>query len=143
MILGRASPRVAKLLLILNVASAIQLSDLFADHRLLADVRELVTLDRSEIESVQKNVGMRVKSIRTDLCSAAVVFSFLKTLPANWCKSALEEGVVYDVLLVIFAFDDPVTGMNLTPSQIGNDQGRLCALGRFYQQRSLRAIGIH
>jgi hypothetical protein len=58
----------------------------------------------------------RALRVRIDLCSAAVISSFLNGLPGNRCKSALEKGIVYDVLLVIFAFDNPVTGTNLTLS---------------------------
>jgi hypothetical protein len=44
------------------------------------------------------------------------VLSFLDRLPGNGRKSTLEEGIIYDVVLVIFAFDDPVTRANLTLS---------------------------
>jgi hypothetical protein len=71
------------------------------------------------------------------------VFSFLDRLPGNGGKSALEEGIVYDVVLVIFAFDDPVTGANPTLSQIGSDRGRLSALTRRYQQWSSCTKSIH
>jgi hypothetical protein len=71
------------------------------------------------------------------------VFSFLYRLPGNRCESTLEEGIVYDVALVIFAFDDPVTRANSMLSQIGNYRGSLSALTRLYQQRSSRSKGIH
>jgi hypothetical protein len=62
-----------------------------------------------------------------------MVFFFLKRLPGDRCKSALKKGVPYNILLVIFAFDDPITGMNLALSRIGNERGRLFTLGRLYQ----------
>jgi hypothetical protein len=75
--------------------------------------------------------------------SAAVMASLLYRFPGNRSKSAVEEGVVDDIVLAILAFDDPVTGANLTLPQIGNYRSSLCALGRFYQQRSSCPKSIH
>jgi hypothetical protein len=47
---------------------------------------------------------------------AAVVAAFVRRLPGNWGEGALEEGVVYDVSLVIFTFDDPVAGIGFALS---------------------------
>ena len=71
------------------------------------------------------------------------MFSFLDRLPGNGRKSTLEEGIVYDVVLVVFSFDDPVTRANLTLSQIGDYRGSLRALTRLYQQRSSCTKCIH
>jgi hypothetical protein len=71
------------------------------------------------------------------------VFSFFDRLPGNGRKSALEKGIVYDVVLVIFAFDDPIAGANLAFSHVGSDRGSLCALTRLYQQWSSCTKSIH
>jgi hypothetical protein len=71
------------------------------------------------------------------------VLSFLDWFPENRCKGPLEKGVVYDVVLVIFAFDNPVTGANLMLPQIGDNLGSLGALGRFYQQWPSCTKSIH
>jgi hypothetical protein len=81
--------------------------------------------------------------MRIERDSAAVLFSFFGRLPEHRGKRTLKEGVVDDVLLVIFAVDDPVTGVNLTLSQIGSDRGRVTALTRRYQQRSSCTKSIH
>jgi hypothetical protein len=47
---------------------------------------------------------------------AAVVAAFARGLPGDRGKSALEEGVVDDVTLVIFSFDDPVAGIGFALS---------------------------
>jgi hypothetical protein len=43
------------------------------------------------------------KSIRAQEGLAAVLFSFLDRFPRDRHERALEEGIVYDVLFVIFA----------------------------------------
>ncbi|HSY35998.1 MAG TPA: hypothetical protein VK814_09635 [Acidobacteriaceae bacterium] len=75
--------------------------------------------------------------------SAAVLFSFLDWFPRGGHEGALEEGVVYDILLVIFACNDPVPGANLVSSEISNDPGIVGALTRFDQQGSTCAESIH
>src|SRR5882757_10048331 len=47
---------------------------------------------------------------------AAVVAALARGLPWNRSKGALEEGVVDDVALVVFSFDDPVTGIGFALS---------------------------
>jgi hypothetical protein len=86
------------------------------------------------------------RSARNQLLSAgstAVLLSLLGSLPGDRYKRTLEEGVVYDVLFVIFAFNDPVPGPNATLSEIGNDRGIVGALTRFHQQRPTCAKSIH
>ena len=75
--------------------------------------------------------------------SATIVFSFLNRFPGDRYKRSLEEGVVYDILFVIFAFNDPISGANLTSPEIGNYPGIMGALVRFYQQWSTCAKSIH
>ena len=65
--------------------------------------------------------------------SAAVLPSFVYGFRGHGYKRALEEGVVDDILFVIFACDDPVSGANLVSSEIGNDPGIVGALTRFDQ----------
>jgi hypothetical protein len=59
---------------------------------------------------------------------AAVVAAFARGFPGNRSKSALEEGVVDDVALVIFSFDDPVAGIGFALSGVGEDDGGVEAL---------------
>jgi hypothetical protein len=59
---------------------------------------------------------------------AAVVAAFARGFPGNRSKSALEEGVVDDVALVIFSFDDPVAGIGFALSGVGEDDGWVEAL---------------
>ena len=58
----------------------------------------------------------------------AVVASFGHRLPWDGGKCALEESVIDDIALVIFTFDDPVTGKDLAFADIGEDDGWLAAL---------------
>jgi hypothetical protein len=71
--------------------------------------------------------------IRTQEGSAAVLPSFLDRFPGDRYKRPLEEGVVYDILFVIFAGNDPVPGVNLVSPEIGNDPAIVGALTRFDQ----------
>src|SRR5580704_3204916 len=59
---------------------------------------------------------------------AAVVTAFVGGLPGDRGKGSLEEGVVDDVALVIFSFDDPVAGIGFALSGVGEDEGRVEAL---------------
>ena len=54
---------------------------------------------------------------------AAVVAAFSGWLPGDRGKGVLEEGVVDDVMLVIFSFDDPVAGIGFALSGVGEDDG--------------------
>jgi len=57
------------------------------------------------------------------------VAAFTRGFPGNRSKSALEEGVVHDVALVIFSFDDPVARVGFALSGVGEDEGGVEALG--------------
>src|ERR1700679_1256408 len=82
--------------------------------------------------------------VRPPSASAAVLsFLLLDRLPRSRYKRTLKEGVVYDILLVIFTFDDPVPGVNRTLPKIGNDRVIMGALTRFHQQGSTCAKSIH
>ena len=50
-------------------------------------------------------------------------------IPGDRGKGALEEGVVDDVALVVFSFDDPVAGIGFALSGVGEDEGGVEALG--------------
>jgi hypothetical protein len=54
----------------------------------------------------------------------------------------LKESVIYDVALVVFAFDDPVAGENFTLADIRKENGGVSALPCFYEERSTRAKGL-
>src|SRR6267154_2615316 len=58
----------------------------------------------------------------------AVVAALAGGLPGDRGKGALEEGVVDDVALVIFSFDDPVAGIGFALSGVGEDEGGVEAL---------------
>jgi len=47
--------------------------------------------------------------------------AFTGRLPGDRGKGALEESVVDDVALVIFAFDDPVAGISFALSGVSKD----------------------
>jgi hypothetical protein len=72
----------------------------------------------------------------------AVVASFVRGLPGDGGEGALEEGIVDDVALVVFAFDDPVAGVHLALTGIGEDEGWTFALPGFYQKRSAGPEGF-
>jgi hypothetical protein len=55
----------------------------------------------------------------------------------------LKEGVVDDVALVIFAFDDPVAGVGFAMAGVGKDGGGLRALRGVYEKRSAGPKGVH
>ena len=57
-------------------------------------------------------------------------------------EGALEEGVVDDVALVVFAFDDPVARVGFTLAAIGEDGGGLGALCGVYEKRSASTKGV-
>jgi hypothetical protein len=56
------------------------------------------------------------------------VAAFPGWFPRDGGKRALEEGVVDDVTLVIFAFDDPIAGVGSALSGVGEDEGGVKAL---------------
>ena len=74
---------------------------------------------------------------------AAVVSSFVCGFPGDGRKGSLEEGVVDDVALVVFAFDDPVSGIGFAMAEVGKDGGGLSALGGIYEKRSAGPKGVH
>src|ERR1700722_17440240 len=75
--------------------------------------------------------------------AAVLLFLLLGRFPGSRYKRTLEEDIVYDILFVIFAFDDPVPGVNRTLPKISNDRVILGALTRFHQQGSTCAKSIH
>jgi hypothetical protein len=81
--------------------------------------------------------------LRLGLQLATVVAPFIYRRPGYWCEGALKEDVVYNIKLVILALDDPVTGVNFTLSNIGNDRGNLHTLRCGHEKRSTSAKRIH
>jgi hypothetical protein len=75
--------------------------------------------------------------------AAVLLLLLLNRLPRSRYKRTLEEGIVYDILFVIFPFDDPVPGVNRTLPKISNDRVIMGALTRFHQQGSTCAKSIH
>ena len=75
-----------------------------------------------------------------ELC--AVVASFVGWIPWDGNEGALEEGVIDDIALVIFALDDPVTGEDFALAGVGEDEGGICALFSVYQKRSAGTEGV-
>jgi hypothetical protein len=73
---------------------------------------------------------------------ASVVAPFVRSLPWDGGEGALEEGVVDDVALVVFAFDDPVAWIGFTLAAIGEDGGGLGALCGVYEKGSASTKGI-
>ncbi len=92
--------------------------------------------DRGRLVKVQSWCGVR-------LSLAAVVAAFAGWLPGDWGKGALEEGVVDDVALAIFSFDDPIAGIGFALAGIGEDQGGVKALRGVYEKGSAGAEGVH
>jgi len=74
---------------------------------------------------------------------AAVVSSFVRGLPGDGGEGALEEGIVDDVALVIFAFDDPVAGIGFAMAKVGKDGGGLGALCSVYEKGAAGTKGAH
>jgi len=73
----------------------------------------------------------------------AVVSAFVGGFPGNGGEGTLKEGVVDDVALVIFAFDDPVAGKGFAMAGVGEDDGVLVALCGVYEHGSAGAKGVH
>jgi hypothetical protein len=70
------------------------------------------------------------------------VTAFVRRLPRDGGEGALEEGVVYDVALVIFAFDNPVTGEGLALAGVCEDGGGVSALCGVYQKGPASPKGV-
>jgi len=58
-------------------------------------------------------------------------------------EGCLKEGVIDDVTLVVFTFDDPVTGIGFAVAGVGEEDRGLCALRCVDQKRSASAKGVH
>ena len=69
--------------------------------------------------------------------------AFTRGFPGDWSEGALEEAVVDDVALVVFAFDDPVAGIGFALAGVGEDEGGVEALGSVYQKGSTSTEGVH
>ena len=69
--------------------------------------------------------------------------AFTRGFPGDWSEGALEEAVVDDVALVVFAFDDPIAGIGFTLAGISKNEGGVEALGGVYQKGSAGAEGVH
>jgi hypothetical protein len=74
---------------------------------------------------------------------AAVVAAFARGLPGDRGKGALEEGVVDDVALVIFSFDDPVAGIGFALSGVGENEGGAKALRGVDEKGPAGAKRVH
>ena len=74
---------------------------------------------------------------------AAVVAAFVGWFPGDGGEGSLEEAVVDDVALVIFAFDDPVAGKGFALAGVGEDEGGVEALGGVDEKGSAGAKGVH
>ena len=74
------------------------------------------------------------------LCT--VVASLVGWFPWDGSEGALEESVIDDVALVIFALDDPVAGKDFALTGVGEDEGGICALFSVYQKRSAGPEGV-
>jgi hypothetical protein len=74
---------------------------------------------------------------------AAVVSSFIRGLPGDGSEGALEEGIVDDVALVVFAFDDPVSRIGFAVAAVSEDGGGMSALRGIYEKRSAGTKGVH
>ena len=74
---------------------------------------------------------------------AAVVAAFAGGLPGDRGKGALEEGVVDDVALVIFSFDDPVAGIGFALSGVGENEGGAKALRGVDEKGPAGAKRVH
>ena len=72
-----------------------------------------------------------------------VVSSFVRGLRSDGSEGELEEGVVDDVALVVFAFDDPVSGIGFAMAAVSEDRGGLSALCGIYEKRSAGKKGVH
>ena len=75
-----------------------------------------------------------------ELCT--VVASFIGWIPCDGNEGALEEGVIDDVALVIFAFDDPIAGKDFALTGVGEDKGWIFALLCVYQKRPAGTEGV-
>ena len=73
----------------------------------------------------------------------AVVATFAGRFPGDGGKGPLEEGVVDDVALVVFAFDDPVSWIGFAMAAVSEDSGGLSALCGIYEKRSAGKKGVH
>ena len=69
--------------------------------------------------------------------------AFARGFPGDRGKGALEEGVVDDVALVIFSFDDPVAGIGFALSGVGEDEGGVEALRGVDEKGSAGAKRVH
>ena len=69
--------------------------------------------------------------------------SFVRRLPRDGSEGALEEGVVDDVALVVFAFDDPVSRIGFAVAAVSEDGGGMSALRGIYEKRSAGTKGVH
>jgi hypothetical protein len=95
--------------------------------------------------SLRFSLGLRLGRVRLGRAVglAAVVAAFGLGLPGDGREGALEEGVVDDVALVVFAFDDPVAGEGFALAGVGEDNGRVAALGGVDEERSAGAKRVH
>ena len=69
--------------------------------------------------------------------------TLLGGFPGDGSEGALEEGIVDDVALVVFAFDDPVSGVGFAMAAVGEDGGGMSALRGIYEKRSAGTKGVH
>ena len=68
--------------------------------------------------------------------------AFARGLPGDGGEGALEEGVVDDVALAVFALDDPVTGKDFALTGVGEDEGGIRALFGVYQKGPAGTEGV-
>jgi len=71
------------------------------------------------------------------------VAAFTGGFPRYGSEGTLEEGVVDDVTLAVFAFDDPVSGIGFALAGVGKDKGGVEALGGVHQERAAGAEAVH
>jgi hypothetical protein len=73
----------------------------------------------------------------------AVLSPFIRRLPGDGGEGALEERVVDNVALLVFAFDDPVAGVRVSTTASGEEGSGSGALCGVYEKRSAGTKGAH
>jgi hypothetical protein len=88
----------------------------------------------------------KVATLSADLDATqltAVLPPFIRGLPCDGRESALEEGIVDDVVFLVFAFDNPVAGIGFARASVGEDGRDSSALRSVYEKWSAGAKGVH
>src|ERR1700733_5307340 len=88
-------------------------------------------------------ISLRTKQSILASNSAAVLLPLGSPHPLEWSESTLEEGVIYDIALVVFSRYDPIASLYYALAKIGDYGHGSCAPCCLHQEGPACSVCCH